>query len=110
MGRKPNRLVAIPTEVNPDESEESLLGQLRAINSAQEGRGFDPEISMACAAVSRALTSVRSEQRQHAKAERRAIKDIPLDQIVAHLRSLPESKRRAVCSDILGLDDAEPLL
>lgn len=110
MGRKPNKQATAATEPAADESEAALLGQLAAINDAQAGRGFDPEISMACAAITRALTGVRSEHRQHAKALRRELATVPHDEVVAYLRSLPEDKRRDVCREVLGSDDDEPLL
>jgi len=90
------------------ETAEKLREVLRSIET--HGDGEHQSTIGDIARVATALTTTCAELRQHAKAAARAIADIPLEQLLAHIKTLPEQVRQDFCRDVLGSDDQEPLL
>lgn len=103
MAKKPIETEALLHEV---------IAKLRECMASIElrGDGEHPATVGNLARISTALISAAAEMRQHEKRRADAVSSIPLDQIVAYLRTLPDVKRRDVCRDVLGSDDELPLL
>lgn len=57
-----------------------------------------------------ALTSTLAELRQHAKASARAIESLPVEQLVARLKTLDPDQRRNVCRELMEEDAEGPVL
>ena len=104
-----------------DAAERALVGdvvtemraQLAVISARREALtpgGFDPELSAAAAALGKVLLATAAERRQQTKSAVREIAAIPVPEIVAFLRTIPEAQRQDIVREILGADDGEPLL
>jgi hypothetical protein len=90
-------------------AERRVRAQLQTIADA-EGAGFDKNAALASAAILRSLVSSEGERRQRAKQEVRTVASIPLDQIIAYLKTLPVDVRDALCRQVNGDGDDEGLL
>lgn len=62
------------------------------------------------ARLSESLASIAHQARQAAKGQVRAVSQIPLDRIVAYLKTLPEDSLDAVISELSGTRAEESLL
>lgn len=56
------------------------------------------------------ISQIHAQLRQREKATERAAKTIPLEMIVAHLKTLDAEKRKHICAEIMGVDDEGPVL
>lgn len=85
-----------------------LQGVLKAMETGEEGS--HPSIVSDIARISTALTTTCAELRQCAKARAREISTIPIDQIIAFLRTFSDERRADIAREITGADDGEGLL
>lgn len=56
------------------------------------------------------IVPVMAELRQQDKAVVREVARIPLEAIITHLKTLPESRRAEIAAELTGADAEEPLL
>lgn len=72
--------------------------------------GIDNDDPKVAARVSTAIAHVHAQIRQLEKAARRDLTRIPLDQVIEHLKTLPDRTRKDIALDITGADSEDPLL
>jgi len=99
----------------PIDTESLLQGtavKLRDTLSSLElnGDGEHEATVKGIARLSGAIAAICGELRQHAKGKARALAEFSLDDIVAHLRSLPKGRRDEAFTLAFGADESEPLL
>ena len=61
---------------------------------------FDPDLTSGTAAIAKAAMTAVGERRQRAKGRARDLALVPLDELIEHIRSLPERKRDAVIAGV----------
>ena len=95
-----------------DDGEVEVRAQLELIaeRRKERGIGFDRDMAMATAALGRVLVSYESERRQKSKAAIREVASIPLERVIAYLKSLPMSARAEIARDITDSDAEAPLI
>ncbi len=91
---------------------QAVAEKLREILDSMKthGDGEHPAVVADIARISVALTTTCAELRQSAKARVREISTIPIDQIVAYLRTLPMETRLDIARDLTGADADQGLL
>ena len=103
-----------PTASEPRslESLQALASSLQALYDGVEthGSGEHAATIAAATALSREIRGVHGELRQLAKAEARAVESIPLDKVVAYLRTLPMKQRAQIAREVSGEQDEDGLL
>lgn len=112
MAKTQQKAAPAPQPTLLDEYEAELRAQLQVIadRRAETRLGFDRDMAMATAALCRALVSSEGERRQQAKMALREVATIPLEQILAYLRTLAPSIRADIARDLTNADAEEPLL
>lgn len=89
---------------------EKLQEMLDSVEALGEGEGIhDSTVKQVCR-LSQAISANAAQLRQYEKTRKRAVASIPLEQIVAHLKTLPQTKRDEVCRAVSGADDDKALL
>jgi hypothetical protein len=95
-------------------AQRELRAQLRLIKSYRRTEVFDKDMSMAAAALGRAITALAAEQRQQEKHAREVVARMSEDELDAvlrtHLEGLPVERRRAFRDWLDGLDAAGSVL
>lgn len=74
------------------------------------GKGEHPAVMADLARLATALTTVNAEIRQAKKAVVREVSKIPLDALIAYLKSLPKDTKDGVVLEMTGADAMEGLL
>ena len=74
------------------------------------GDGEHKSTVMDLTALGRELVRACDSLRQFEKATERAVASIPLELVIAHLKTLDLEKRQHLCMEILGEDDERGIL
>lgn len=112
MAKPQQKPAIVPKQTLLDDCEAEVRAQLELIAKRREETrlGFDRDMAMATAALCRALVSSEGERRQQAKMALREVASIPLEQVLAYLRTLAPSIRADLARDLTNADAEEPLL
>ncbi len=104
--------MAKPDGIDTGAELSATVVKLRAILNSIElhGEGEHPSTIQDVARISTALVTACAELRQHAKSARRQLASYTIDQILEHLKSLPEKLRDDVVCELTGSDREESLL
>ena len=89
---------------------DGLSALFKSLTDGLHGDGEHSSVVQEVCRVGTALSVALGEQRQRTKARHRELAAIPIEMIVAHLKTLPDEARRDVCRDVLGTDNEEGIL
>lgn len=89
---------------------DGLSATFESLTADLHGNGEHPSAVSDIARIGTALTTTLAELRQHAKIAGRAIESIPIERIVAHLKTLDSEQRGRVCREISDDEDTRSVL
>jgi hypothetical protein len=90
---------------------EVLEGQIAKLKELIEASTeYDVKLVSHLAWLTSQLVPIQNEWRQQQKATIREVSKIPIDSVVAYLKTLSMQRREAIAAEIVDADAGEPLL
>jgi hypothetical protein len=90
------------------ETIEACIEKLRGV--IRDEPDYDKDLVSHLAWLTVQVVPIMNELRQQAKQALREVSKIPLDTIIAYLKTLPDEAREGIVRDLTGSDAEEPLL